>query len=309
MANKHLKVLLFCAVLVAPVVAYFWFFRFTPLDSKSFGFQAGDEGNISSEPGKSSIIQGKNLMGFTPVVISQLPVGQTAHLYGNKNVSIEKIKLKVFYVVPKDRTGQIYKDWRSVIEKAMAKITDFHKLQFRGYSEINYEIHSKPVILENNGSFYDENNTGNAKALKLIAEELEKRVLEKADKQSNYPVLGIIYEGFGAVGGVIEESNLESEREFAKLKDLPESVVFKVAVESADGFFLVSRSYLFEEEYKFSGLSFLYHEFAHTFGVQDYYDQKTGLAFSNDIMGVGLQRPFESNFISSVILKDLGVIN
>lgn len=282
-ANRYFQAFIFCAILTGLIFSYFWFFS------------------------------------NAPAVVDRRSADKAAHLYRNSDVSIGKIKLAVFYAVPSDRINGIYGDWQGIANKSLAKISDFHKLQFRGRSEINYEIYPKPVILENGGSFYDSNNNGNSQALMLVAEEIEKRVFKKDGDlfrknfsifgQDDYPVFGIIYEGFGAVGGVIEESGLRSSQEFAKLKGLPDSVVFKVAVESADGFFLLSRNYLSDTEYEFSGLSFLYHEFAHAFGVQDYYDQKTGLAFSNDIMGAGLRRPFESNFINSAILKELGVID
>lgn len=271
--NKFIKLFFIFVVLIAAVGIYFW------------------------RSSRDADTVGRSLLN------------KAAHLYHNNEVSIEKIRLLVFYAVPKDRTDQIYGDWRGVVDKALVKILVFHQLQLRGRSEINYEVYSKPVVLENNSSFYDSNNNGNAQALKLIAEELEKRVFTKNSGQTGYPVLGIIYEGPGAIGGVIEESNLGSEQEFAKLKNLPESVIFKVAVESADGFFLLSRNYLSEEEYKFSGLSFLYHEFAHTLGIPDYYDLKTGFAFSNDIMGAGRNRYIDSNYLNENVLKELGIIN
>ncbi|MBI2591365.1 MAG: hypothetical protein HYW34_01665 [Candidatus Brennerbacteria bacterium] len=281
--NKFVKPLFIFAVLVVAAGVYFWF------------------------------------SGRSVDIVNRQSVYKPTHLYGNNDVSIEKIKLMVFYAVPGDRSGLIYGKWREIMKKPLEKISDFHKLQFHGGSEIDYEIYPKPVILENSGSFYDSNNNGNAKALKLVAEELEKRAFKKngdlylenfaVSPRGDYPVLGIIYEGFGAIGGVIEESGLESEQEFAKLKNLPESVIFKTSVESANGFFLLSRGYLSEPEFEFYGQSFLYHEFAHTFGVQDYYDHETGLAFSDDIMGAGRWRSLESNFISSDILKELGAMN
>lgn len=276
-SKKIIAVILFFAVsLTAAAVIYFWFFN---------------------QPAKTTLFQPQP--------------ARSAHLYRNPDVSIEKIKLMVFYTVPSDKAGLIYGDWKNVVVRALKKITAFHSLQFRGRSEINYEIYPKPVILENSASFYDSNNNGNARALKLIAEELEKRefISHASFSEKDYPVLGIIYEGFGAIGGVIEESVLESAEEFAKLKNLPESVVFKVAIESADGFFLISKSYLSGKEHEFSGPSLLYHEFAHTLGIPDFYDFGTGLDFSEDIMGAGRNRPLDNNYLDADILKELGVFD
>jgi len=242
-----------------------------------------------------------------------------AHFYKNPSKNISVIRLKVFYAVPQNRVDKIAADWQIKIREVLEKAVQFHNLQFRGKSDLKYEIYPQPVILSRDNTFYDTDNTnkGNPRALIAVAEEIERRVLRPngdlyndhfAEKKAGeYPVMGLIYEGVGASGGVILESPFTSLSEAARDLQIPESIIFKVDVESADGFFLISSEYFTKPAYQIAAASLFYHEFAHSFGLPDLYDSDTGVAYSEDIMGSGRYDSIQTAYLDSLLLKDLGV--
>jgi hypothetical protein len=242
-----------------------------------------------------------------------------AHFYKNPSRDISKIDLKVFYAVPKNKAGNVARDWREAIENVLEKAARFHKLQFRGKSILSYEVFPEIVILNQENIFYDTERTdkGNPQALIAVAEEIQKRVFTRggdiyrpdfAFDEGVYRVLGIVYEGVGAAGGVIFESEKRTAKEIAYDLKMPADYVFIAKVTVADGFFILSRQFLTEQEYAIFSPSLLYHEFAHTFGLPDLYDSATNAVFSNDIMGAGRRRPIEGTFIDRSLLINLGVL-
>lgn len=242
------------------------------------------------------------------------------HAYHNPEINLEKIRIKAFYAVPKNKTSEAILNWHDILDVSLIKSQAFHKIQFREKSFLLYDIYPEPVVLNENNIYYDTDSTkfGNPKALINIANELEKRVFKKNGdlylegfsqrNPSEYPVLGIIYEGVGAAGGVIHDSELESTEEIAKKLGLPESVIYKVDVKSADGFFILSRSFLTEAEYEFNGPTQFYHEFAHTFGLPDGYDLETGVSQTFDIMGEGRRKPIEIMYLDRKFTRAMGLV-
>lgn len=242
------------------------------------------------------------------------------HAFHNPETNLEKIRIRAFYAVPQNKTADIFSGWKETAETAVVKAAEFHRVQFREKSVLVYDIYPEPVILEKNNIFYDTESTkhGNPKALINIANELERRVFKKdgdlyienfgKKNASEYSVIGIIYEGVGAAGGVIYESELESTGDIAKKLGLPESVIYKVDVESADGFFILSRSFLTEAEYRFNGITNFYHEFAHTFGLPDGYDLETGISQTFDIMGEGRKKPIDTIYLDRKFTRAMGLV-
>lgn len=241
------------------------------------------------------------------------------HLFGDSQRSIERIKIAAVYFVPNDRRGGIVAEWRDLLEENLKKMQVFHALQFQGRSEISFAVYPEPVIGQDGHLAYDtaDTNRGNPKALLNVSEELEERVfslggdLHRSDfwnkEEGAYPVLFILYEGVGAVGGVIAESERESVADIARELGLPESVVFRVNVKSVDGFFLLSRTFLADLEYRLVGASLLSHEFYHTLGASDGYEQNTGKQTSSDLMGLGRYRPIERAYLQRETLRALGI--
>ena len=242
-----------------------------------------------------------------------------AHIYKNPGVNIGEIAMRVFYAVPKNKAETVSAGLPDGLREALEKTNAFHELQLRGKSKMSYEIFSHPVILENNNLYYDSDSTnnGNPHALIAVAEEIERRAFTEggdlfdrsfaAPRGTAYPVMGIIYEGVGAAGGIIYESKAESAEEIAEELNVPASLVYRVNVKSSDGFFLLNREFLSDPRYSPRGASILYHEFAHTLGIEDRYEAQTDRVFTDDIMGGGRREPIEMNYIDSATLREMGV--
>lgn len=242
------------------------------------------------------------------------------HFYKDPTRPIETIRLKVVYAVPKNKTRDLYADWRPRLEGALDEAARFHHLQFRGLSKIVYDIFPEPVVLKNDNRFYDTDRTdlGNPKALIAVGEEIEERVLRsggdltredfRETEEGEYPVLGLLYEGVGAAGGVIYESELESVSEIAARLGIPESVVYKVDITTVDGFFILNRKFLSDAPERKLGSTLLYHEFAHTLGVPDEYDIGSDVPYTNDVMGAGRKKPIDATYLERGTLRELGVL-
>lgn len=242
-----------------------------------------------------------------------------AHVYNDSAVSVGEIALRLFYAVPADK-AMSSSSWSATLERAARAATAFHALQFHGSSNIQYEIFPEPILLEHDAAFYEggTSNRGNPRALVGIASEIDRRVFQKNGdlfrdsfgirRESAYPVMGIVYEGVGASGGRIYESDLNTEEEIAKKLGVSPEIVYKVAIDSSDGFFLLNQAYLTRSDYEETGLSFFYHEFAHAIGLPDQYEGP--VPQRDDVMsGEGNFRPLRMTYIDRSLLKGMGVID
>lgn len=258
----------------------------------------------------------------TPKIFrGSLPEAGIPHLYKNPDKNIDKIKIFVFYFVPQDKKQKIIVEgWQEIIEKNLKILQKFHSLQFQGRSKIVYKIYPKAVVGLRDSLDYDTAVTqyGNPRALISISEELEKRVFKKDGdlflsdffgiSSDEYPVTGILYEGVGSIGGTIHESDSSKNRkDIEKEFGLLGSVIFDVDVDLTQGFFLLSRLFLTDQQYADFGATLFAHEFYHTLGIPDAYENfPKDKPVSQDIMGLGRERPINKTYISRSTLKDLG---
>ena len=242
----------------------------------------------------------------------------TAHSYGDPTRAISEISINAFYFVPQNRAENIVPNWREILENNLQKLQEFHSVQFLGRSRVTYRIYPQPIIGFRDGILYDTEDTGggNPQALRRVSEEIEKRVFDpKGDlymtdfdvvQSGTYPVLAIMYEGVGSIGGVIYESKFELAGDIAKALGLPDGSIFIVNVESADGFFLVNKLCLEEQERcEMGGPALFAHEFYHTIGISDEYDGE--LQTSSDIMGSGRFKRLEETYLNKKTVRKLGL--
>lgn len=221
------------------------------------------------------------------VMIIEKPASEkSVYYYNNPQISLAKIKIRAFYFVPKDKKEEIYPGWPSVLEKALDELVSFHRAVFRGLSQVSFDIFPEAVVGMQNTFFYDTEKTdrGNPEALRNIYGEIGKRLLDPSGDLFNEDfvkngkgeriVYCFVYQGVGAVG--------------------------------SENTMLVSLTYLTDENYKDVGTSVFYHEFAHTLGIPDHYDE-SGNPDSFDIMGFGLKRPLTFNYLDREILKAMGL--
>lgn len=259
-------------------------------------------------------------IGAQRIYKETMPELKAPHLYKNSEKNIDKIKIFVFYFVPKNKINRAIDNWHQILEEKLKKLQEFHSLQLQGRSGVLFEIYPKPVIGFKNSFDYDSSVTqyGNPHALMDVSEEIEKRVFSKdGDLFRNdfptvasgaYPVLGIVYESVGAIGGIVKESSGRDIRGVAKELGFLESAVFNVEIKHVGGFFLLSRLFLTGEEYADFAATLFTHEFYHTLGIPDAYKNfPKDTPISQDIMGLGRQKPLDKTFISRSTLKELGL--
>jgi len=222
--------------------------------------------------------------------------------------------------VPKNLKNKTDPNLINALEDHLNKVVRFHEIQFRGLSKLKYEIFPQPIVLREDNGFYDTANTnkGNPEALLRISQEMSDRILTKGgdlyDEQfaetesGEYPVMGLIYEGVGASGSAIYESDLNSAAEIAKRLGIPESEVRIVGIKGIQGFFILNKEYLTKPEYAFYGDTLFYHEFGHTLGLDDSYNQETNQPFLMDVEGGGRNKPLDLTYIDRSSLRDMGVL-
>lgn len=260
-------------------------------------------------------------IGVPQIYRESQPEVKKPHLYDNPERGIDKIRVFGFYFVPKNKNDSIISDWRNLLESNLTKLKKFHSAQTRGLSEIEYLIYPEPVLGVEDNKFYDTQNTdrGNPQALLNTVEELEQRVFDKngdlfreefaSSGDVAYPVMFVMYEGVGAVGGVIRREKEESKNKTVKHLDVDESLLFEVEVSSVDGFSLLSSAFLTRSEFKAIGASIMAHEFYHTLGLPDAYEVPGSfeVVFSDDITGAGRKRPLERTYLNRNSLEKLGL--
>ncbi len=253
-------------------------------------------------------------MVFRSSQAAPIPPSPRIHVYKNPDASIGRIRVKAFYAVPNNKKAD--PAWQNQLSRALDDSAKFHELQFHGLSKLNYDVFKAPVMLQHDDAFYDTTSTGagNPHALINVGEELEQRVMRSsgdlydaafaATDPNEYNVMAILYEGVGASGGEIYQTALQSANQIAQKLGLPESIIYIVHIDSVSGFFIVNRNYLATEPLNISGESVFYHEFAHTIGLPDLFDENNA-PFSNDIMGRGREKPIENTYIDKNFLKTM----
>lgn len=211
---------------------------------------------------------------------------QSVHYFKDPSLSLDKISLKIIYFIPKDRSASINQSWKELIEPAVKDLQSFHKIQFDNRSVINYEIFPDPVIGLLEAIDYDtqDTNRGNPYALSAITDELQNRFFDPAGdfykgnfaktESEDFSVIYIIYQGVGASG--------------------------------IQGSALLSLSYFINAEFSGYKESLFYHEFAHTLGMPDRFDEESHIYTSFDILGNGKIRPLANAYIDFETKKEMG---
>lgn len=257
-------------------------------------------------------------VGTPKIIPTYYPNAASVHLYNNPDISIKNIHIYAFYFIPQNKSETPPDNWKETITAGLVNLRDFHNLQLQKLSGISYEVFPEPVIGVKDNSFYDTDKTdrGNPQALISVAEELEGRVFERdgdlyredfaKNKNDSYPVMFIMYEGVGAAGGIINDSQKETASEIAAELNISESIIYLVDVSSADGFFLVNRE-IVEGLHGLNGHAILAHEFYHTIGLEDKYSEIDSVAESADLMGLGRLKPLENGYLSRESLAALGL--
>jgi len=218
------------------------------------------------------------------------------HIYEKEDMPIDKISILVYYFIPKDRLDDSINNWKAVTDPHLQDLLKFHEVQFFGTSKISYDFFPQPIVGEKTGAEYETNISEHygSGEMSSIIEEMTKRVLSEGGDyydpkdtsgERGRRVYLVVFEGEGAAG-------------------------------SGD-FGLISRSYLTLSAYQTFSSTFLAHEFYHTLGLPDNYDESSYVfgdsqqvsmlnLTSKDIMGY-VRVPIESTYIERETLQKMGL--
>ena len=104
---------------------------------------------------------------------------QKIHYYGNPSVSVEQIRIKAFYVVPKN--GAPFDGWLPRLEESLKSIGRFHRLQFLGKSSIEADIYPTPITMP--AGIFNQKNT-DAATLDALQKGIQKAINESPENFS-----------------------------------------------------------------------------------------------------------------------------
>lgn len=226
------------------------------------------------------------------------------HYADDPSLKINSIAIKAFYFLPTDRKDQMDDDWQKHLNDSLAGLKEFYTLQLNNAVKITFDIYPQPIIGQYETAYYDrQEGQGNPMALLAIQKELTNRVFsssgdlyEKFFAEGNsdsFRVMGILYQGVGSTATIFKKNGGADNLAVLEEGTLPA--------------FLVSDYYLTTPSYKDYGQTIFAHEFGHTLGLPDAYDIKTGIPYSDDIMGEGRYRPLNIAHLSVEAKKKLGL--
>jgi len=249
------------------------------------------------------------LYGFNLKIYGEenLPSVKNIQMPNNRNIGLDKIRVKVIYFRPKEiEAANYYKtndpikeNWFENLDKAFKRIQSFHEKEFTRYdigeievkkSTFEYDIYSSIVRGKQPDGFYRGITYNSSQLLLSVIDEVREEVFSPEEKYykedfvainpDEHPIIIVITET-GAIGG---------------------RAIERRAVISAD-LFRSGNCYgaipCFE-----SFLPVLYHEILHTIGLTDEYISGPEMEFAllnESIMAKTNIVPLESNYISKKV--------
>lgn len=225
--------------------------------------------------------------GSTIVAPAPLVSHSQPHAFDFPDESITEIHLTAVYFVPKDVFSAPVDQWHRLLEKELTRLQQFHAVQFRGRSIINFVIHPSVIrgVLPREAYDVDILQHDDPAVLRPIAGEVAQALQLEFNAGFPYHVLLVLFEGRGAGGS----------------KHL--SLIARDFFERAD-----TREY--------AG-TFLAHEFYHALGIPDAYATASKvytenisvdveLIHSRDIMG-RVRIPLEETYIAPATITAMGL--
>lgn len=224
------------------------------------------------------------------------------HYYKDKNISLEKVLVRLFLFIPNNINTETQGEWRSEIETVFNKIQTVHKEQFFDLSNIEYVVYPEIIRGKFSSEYYDQeilkfNSGKDEKQLNLIMDEINERIRNKELDQINFKKYNYTY----LVNQVFYFGESKAENNAATVggytneeRNSNSSLLFWNALNNQDAHVKAN---------------IIYHEILHTFGVPEGYTYDDFTPFTDDIMGMGVvsSRPIEIDYLSSEFKKEMGL--
>lgn len=239
------------------------------------------------------------------------------HAYDKPEISLEKIKVKVFYFVPQDkvRGSRIVQNFPAEVaffsETLRPQLEQFHGREWSNRSELQFAVYPNPIIGKQNADYYSKDflSFQEEHPLGRLHDEISERLLhpggdlyDAAFNQSDkniYTIHLFIFDmptpSKHIAGRSALVPGLTDDTEAA-------SLVFSDIVDPGRG----------RVDYP-NGTSIIYHELLHAMDVPEFYDADTENTFEkrtlrSDIMGSGADLPLSATYIGADIKEHMGFI-
>ena len=224
------------------------------------------------------------------------------HLYSNKQVNINSVLVRVYYVVASDRKNSVIKNWQNVFGGALSDVCQFYELQFGGNMKMNFEIYPKIIYSQKSSDYF----------ISLTARDYNEELLKPHSSSS-------------LLEDIIEELNhdiIERQWDLSKKRDDGTYIVNLIVLADGDNpmetkggkilglndegnnslvFSAIFSDPKFSRYYK----SVIAHEIGHGLGIPGFYTFYNDKVETSGVMGEGITRELRYNYLDSKIRREM----
>ncbi len=223
--------------------------------------------------------------------------------YGNEQISINKVLVRIYYCQPQGGSGTIIEDWKGVLSNTVGEVSEFYRLQFNYNMEMNFEIYPQIVYLSHSSEYF----------AGLIIEDFIRELIEEHSECQSLRAIS---------SGV--ENEIKDDKEW-KLSDkrVDDFYVVNLFVlgldintlqtkgtkilglnDESNNALVFSTGFINGELKDFYG-SIVSHEIGHSLGVPRFYSYSGDAVKSSGIMGGGLTRKLRDNYLKYQIKEEM----
>ena len=225
------------------------------------------------------------------------------HLYGDEEININKVVIKIYYCLPKDGREFNIENWQKILNKTATDVSEFYQLQFNYNMKMDFEIYPQIIYLNNSADYFTE----------LVVQDLIKELVEPhSESQSMDAILNDV------------EDRMKDNREW-KLRDkeadgsyvvnlfvlgidinaLQANGVRILGLNNESNNSLVFSTGFTNNELKDFYESVVSHEIGHSLGMPKFYSYSDDSVKSSGVMGGGFTRKLKDNYLQSQIKEKM----